>query len=764
MALTILKLSHLVTSLVFAPEISSNQGCGGAADTPATRLISGHEDGQMRSWDVDSGACLRAHRKKGAEVTALTVVVRSDGQLRALAGDLKGRLIMWDFESSAKAELMDVPLTGKVTAMASPPQDPKKKDPRKRAIVLAACADGGITVIDFEAKAHAIVLAACADGGITVIDVEAKAKVLHFVAHQGMSSSGVLPPASPPLVPSISAQPPPDSPCLDPSTSAQPPPAPNSATLNASDLLSPAAQPPPAPPSATPTPSGIPSQPAPPPLASPPTPQSPSAPASPSFSWYSLPPVKVCFISPPLPTPSPGGGGPEGWMRARPWTASAIISQLGASAVDLHHSASVWLAVGCGSNSGGSHINIYQVDLWSGRFSLAFKTKPIHSRTIFCLGAITSAEPHLLESAPGKAESEPTAAAEAKPEDLALNQAKPAASAEAKPEELALIQAKPKEAAETKPEDSALKQAKPKTQVTLSVPSFILVKEKEKEGSQSVISASPQGTAGADVGGPGRGAPTASSKQQRAVQGGFMNALGPPTTLGAKPTAAQLGFTVGRGSALAAPPGTTTALPGAPGSTQQAGQVPHPSMQLQAPGSANAGVTSNLNSDVRVSSRPPKPTGPEVGVLGCTSAWKLQGLGGWPCALDVSVPASVASGTTTGGKSDGKARGKIDEVPSPPFSQCVLAAGCGDKTISWTVANLPHRSASVKNPEESQVEAAQAVDEELRQFHVVAQQTSDPTPMFQGGRNIHSWLGRSYLSDKRKRYSRMESKVVALKK
>lgn len=49
-------------------------------DAPLGRqhLVSGHEDGQLRVWDAGSGACLRIHKKKGPEVSAITVLERCD--------------------------------------------------------------------------------------------------------------------------------------------------------------------------------------------------------------------------------------------------------------------------------------------------------------------------------------------------------------------------------------------------------------------------------------------------------------------------------------------------------------------------------------------------------------------------------------------------------------------------------------------------------------------------------------------------------------
>ena len=62
--------SYRATSIAFCP----------VGDAPLGRqhLVSGHEDGQLRVWDAGSGAGLRIHKKKGAEVSAITVLERCD--------------------------------------------------------------------------------------------------------------------------------------------------------------------------------------------------------------------------------------------------------------------------------------------------------------------------------------------------------------------------------------------------------------------------------------------------------------------------------------------------------------------------------------------------------------------------------------------------------------------------------------------------------------------------------------------------------------
>lgn len=39
-------------------------------------LVAGHEDGSLRTWDTRTAACMRSHKKKGAEVSALLVLDR----------------------------------------------------------------------------------------------------------------------------------------------------------------------------------------------------------------------------------------------------------------------------------------------------------------------------------------------------------------------------------------------------------------------------------------------------------------------------------------------------------------------------------------------------------------------------------------------------------------------------------------------------------------------------------------------------------------
>jgi hypothetical protein len=42
----------------------------------AHQLVAGHEDGSLRTWDVRGGACVRAVRRKGPEVSALALIDR----------------------------------------------------------------------------------------------------------------------------------------------------------------------------------------------------------------------------------------------------------------------------------------------------------------------------------------------------------------------------------------------------------------------------------------------------------------------------------------------------------------------------------------------------------------------------------------------------------------------------------------------------------------------------------------------------------------
>ena len=55
-----------VMSLCFAPA---------SIGTPE-QVVAGHEDGSLRTWDCRKGACVRAHRKKGPEATAVAVMDR----------------------------------------------------------------------------------------------------------------------------------------------------------------------------------------------------------------------------------------------------------------------------------------------------------------------------------------------------------------------------------------------------------------------------------------------------------------------------------------------------------------------------------------------------------------------------------------------------------------------------------------------------------------------------------------------------------------
>ena len=59
------------TSIAFTSSSSVSD-----SDSDQLLLVSGHEDGHVRVWNACTGACLRAHKKKGGEVTAITMLVR----------------------------------------------------------------------------------------------------------------------------------------------------------------------------------------------------------------------------------------------------------------------------------------------------------------------------------------------------------------------------------------------------------------------------------------------------------------------------------------------------------------------------------------------------------------------------------------------------------------------------------------------------------------------------------------------------------------
>lgn len=55
-----------VTAVAFSP----SQVAGG------THLVSAHDDGQLRAWDTNTGLCVRMHRKKGTELSAVVYLPR----------------------------------------------------------------------------------------------------------------------------------------------------------------------------------------------------------------------------------------------------------------------------------------------------------------------------------------------------------------------------------------------------------------------------------------------------------------------------------------------------------------------------------------------------------------------------------------------------------------------------------------------------------------------------------------------------------------
>ncbi|GFH06798.1 WD_REPEATS_REGION domain-containing protein [Haematococcus lacustris] len=97
-----------VTALAFAPWPLFS----------GTQLVAGHEDGSLRCWDSTSGACLRSHRKKAYEVSALAMLHRLPGQV--VVGDVKGGLLLWHFTNGSKPTALDLRLPSKIWELSSP--------------------------------------------------------------------------------------------------------------------------------------------------------------------------------------------------------------------------------------------------------------------------------------------------------------------------------------------------------------------------------------------------------------------------------------------------------------------------------------------------------------------------------------------------------------------------------------------------------------------------------------------------------------------
>ncbi|KAJ9519018.1 hypothetical protein QJQ45_026292, partial [Haematococcus lacustris] len=98
-----------VTALAFAPWPLFS----------GTQLVAGHEDGSLRCWDSTSGACLRSHRKKAHEVSALAMLHRLPGQV--VVGDVKGGLLLWHFTNGSKPTALDLRLPSKVMCLLAWP-------------------------------------------------------------------------------------------------------------------------------------------------------------------------------------------------------------------------------------------------------------------------------------------------------------------------------------------------------------------------------------------------------------------------------------------------------------------------------------------------------------------------------------------------------------------------------------------------------------------------------------------------------------------
>jgi WD40 repeat protein len=78
------------------------------------RALSGSDDGSLRWWDLDSGACLHALRGHAGGVSA--VALSGDGR-RALSGSADESLRWWDLEGGACLHEL-VGHAGRVSAVA----------------------------------------------------------------------------------------------------------------------------------------------------------------------------------------------------------------------------------------------------------------------------------------------------------------------------------------------------------------------------------------------------------------------------------------------------------------------------------------------------------------------------------------------------------------------------------------------------------------------------------------------------------------------
>lgn len=153
---------HRTTSVAWAPG-------------PSTLLVSGHDDGSMRAWDAGTGACVRSHRKKGPEVSALIVLNRQPPM--AVAGDSKGGLTAWAWHDGSKPKPIGVGggalLRSKIMALAALPT------------TNAAPTPTGLDTSAQLPQQH-LVLAASQDGSVALVDVDSGTIQHTFAAHRGM--------------------------------------------------------------------------------------------------------------------------------------------------------------------------------------------------------------------------------------------------------------------------------------------------------------------------------------------------------------------------------------------------------------------------------------------------------------------------------------------------------------------------------------------------------------------------------------------------
>ncbi len=88
---------------IAAPDSGDGQGTGSQVTAVAIAskwgiILSGHENGTLRSWDLDSGR--RVHTFASQAQERVTCIGVSDDEETAVSGGLDGSVVVWNIASS----------------------------------------------------------------------------------------------------------------------------------------------------------------------------------------------------------------------------------------------------------------------------------------------------------------------------------------------------------------------------------------------------------------------------------------------------------------------------------------------------------------------------------------------------------------------------------------------------------------------------------------------------------------------------------------